>query len=156
VVTEGPDRPLPGDKKVNSAEVLEALHQATGIPIVADFYTRLFRRDPVSARNQPLFGALNQLGDAMRMRWHKEDGWLQVRSLTFFDDRRKEVPNRLLSRWAESRRQHGCLSLDDLVDIAQLRALARKCWPPCAASMPSLSKRCCRPWTGPIRALHRR
>jgi hypothetical protein len=30
------------------------------------------------------------------------------------------VPNRLLTRWAASRRQHGVLTLDDLIEIAQL------------------------------------
>src|SRR5262249_11789953 len=97
--------------KIASAEVLESLHRATGMPIVSDFYTRLFKPEAVSVRSQTLYDTLNQLGDAMRMRWHKEGGWLQFRSVTFFDDRRKEVPNRLLSRWSEARREHGALSL---------------------------------------------
>src|SRR5204862_5387155 len=111
---------------ITSADVLEALHRATGTPIVADFYTRLIKPESVSVRSQPLYEALNQLGDVMRVRWHKEGSWLQFRSVTFFDDRRKEVPNRLLSRWAAARRESAryagtpALSLDDLVEIAQL------------------------------------
>ena len=50
-------------------------------------------------RNQPLFEALNQLSDTMRLRWHKDGPWLQFRSTSFYDDRIKEVPNRLLVRW---------------------------------------------------------
>src|SRR2546427_1819732 len=40
----------------------------------------------------------------------------------YFNDRLKEVPNRLLSRWAAARASHGSLALDDLVAIAQLRS----------------------------------
>jgi hypothetical protein len=106
--------------------VLEALHRATGMPIVADFYTRLYPAQAVSMQGQPLFDTLNQLADTMRLRWNRDvgtreaGGWLQFRSTSYYDDRLKEVPNRLLSRWADARRRQGSLSLDDLVEIAQL------------------------------------
>jgi hypothetical protein len=106
--------------QVTTADVLEALHRAAGLPIVADYYTRLYEPDEVSARDQPLYEALNQLADAMRLRWKKEGGWLQFRSASYFNDRLKEVPNRLLARWAASRKEHGALTLDDLIEIAQL------------------------------------
>jgi hypothetical protein len=108
------------EKKVTSADVLEALHQATGLPIVADAYTHLYRQGVVSVRSQALFAALNYLGDAMRLRWKKEGDWLQFRSMSFYEDRPKEVPNRLLSRWAAARRKQGFLTLDNLSEIAQL------------------------------------
>jgi RNA polymerase sigma-70 factor (ECF subfamily) len=107
--------------KVISADVLEALHRATGQPIISDYYTRLYEPQTVTARDTPLFDALNRLADTMRMRWNKETDWLQFRTASFYDDRLKEVPNRLLSRWVASRRQHGVLSLDDLCEIAELR-----------------------------------
>jgi RNA polymerase sigma-70 factor, ECF subfamily len=107
--------------KVTSADVLEALHRATGLPIVADFYTRLDKPEDVSVRHVPLFDALNRLADTMRLRWHKDGEWLQFRSTSFYDDRLKEVPNRLLNRWVASRREHGALTLDDLCEIAELR-----------------------------------
>jgi hypothetical protein len=116
----GENSGTPPEPKVTTADVLEALHRATGMPIVADFYTRLYKPDDVSARAQPLFAALNRLAGTMRLRWSRDGEWLQFRSATYYHDRRKEVPNRLLVRWSETRRQHGMLPLDDLVEIAQL------------------------------------
>jgi hypothetical protein len=108
------------DPKLTSADVLEALHRATGLPIVADYYTRLCKPEAVTVPNRPLFDALNQVADAMRLRWRWDGAWLQFRSASYYHDRLKEVPNRLLSRWVAARRQHGMLTLDDLVEIAQL------------------------------------
>jgi RNA polymerase sigma-70 factor (ECF subfamily) len=109
-------------EQATTADVLEALHHATGVPIVADYYTRLFPVSTVSVQNMPLFDALSHLGDAMRMRWTRDPqgSWLQFRSTSYFHDRVKEVPNHLLSRWAEARQKHGTLTLDDLVEIAGL------------------------------------
>jgi RNA polymerase sigma-70 factor (ECF subfamily) len=108
------------DPWVTTADVLEAFHYATGLPIVADYYTRLYPPASVSVKEVPLFDALNPLADAMRLRWTRDGAWLQFRSASFYDDRLKEVPNRLLTRWTGSRRQHGALTLDDMVEIAQL------------------------------------
>jgi RNA polymerase sigma-70 factor, ECF subfamily len=108
------------EPKVTIADALEALHQATRLPIIADFYTRLFKPEAVSARNQPLFEALNQLAQSMGLRWNREGEWLQFRSTTYYHDRLKEVPNLLLSRWASARRRQGMLTLDQIVEIAQL------------------------------------
>src|SRR5207244_9438415 len=52
--------------------------------------------------------------------------WLQLRSTSYFNDRLKEVSNRLLARWKNSRDQSArsagtpALTLDDLIEIAQL------------------------------------
>ena len=114
------------EPKVTTADALEALHRDTGLPIISDFYTRLYRPEAAAMKNRPLFDVLDDLGDTMRLRWHRDSSWLQFRSTTFYDDRRKEVPNRLLFRWASSRRQQagtrevGGLTLDELVEIAQL------------------------------------
>src|SRR5205807_781951 len=54
------------------------------------------------------------------LRWKKDENWMELRSTTFYDDRLKEVPNRLLTRWAAARRERGWLALDDLAEIAQL------------------------------------
>ena len=138
MVPEASDTGRGPEPKANSADVLEALHRATRLPVIADFYTHLYPPEAVSVQNQPLFHALSQLADTMHMRWRKEDEWLQFRSASYFNDRLKEVPNRLLSRWATAFRAHGWLTLDDLVEIAQLTDSqldaddmaegARECW----------------------------
>jgi hypothetical protein len=58
--------------------------------------------------------------------------------MTYYHDRLKEVPNRLLTRWSAARRERGMLTLEDLVEIAQLPDAplnassmaegARECW----------------------------
>jgi anti-sigma factor RsiW len=108
------------EPRVTSADVLEALHRASGFPVVSDYYTRLSPAAAVSVQNLPLMDALNRAADAMRLRWNREGSWLQLRSASYYDDRLKEVPNRLLARWADSRRQHGGLTLEDLIEVAQL------------------------------------
>ena len=107
---------------VTTADVMEALHRATGLPIVADYYTRLYPLTTVTVTDKTLFDALNHLADAIRLRWQvdREKNWLQFRSTSYYDDRLKEVSNRLLARWTASRQKHGTLTLDDLVEIACL------------------------------------
>jgi hypothetical protein len=56
----------------------------------------------------------------MGLRWNRDGEWLQFRTTTYYHDRLKEVPNRLLVGWAAARRRRGQLTLDDLVEIAQL------------------------------------
>jgi RNA polymerase sigma-70 factor, ECF subfamily len=106
--------------KATTADVLEALHRATGRPVIGDFYTRLYTPETVSVRDLTLLDALTQIAEAMRLRWNLDDDWLQFRSESYYDDRLKEVPNRLLSRWSEARRQRGMLTLDEVIEIAQL------------------------------------
>jgi hypothetical protein len=117
---------------VTTADVLEALYRATGMPIISDFYTHLYEPGAVSIKDQPLFDTLNQVSDTMGVRWNKEAipreaesprlgwTWLQFRSMGYYHDRLKEVPNRLLTRWASARRARGMLTLEEPVEIAQL------------------------------------
>ena len=56
------------EPKATTADVLEALHRATRMPIVADFYTRLYKPESVSVKRQPIFDALNQIADTMHLR----------------------------------------------------------------------------------------
>jgi hypothetical protein len=93
-----------------------------GLPIVADYYTRLYKPEDLCLGNQTLFDALNQLADAMGLRWDRdpEGGWLRFRSASFYTDRLKEVPNRLLTGWSAARKEQGYLTLDDLIEIAGL------------------------------------
>jgi Putative zinc-finger len=128
----------PPELKVTVGDVLEALHRATGLPVVGDYYTRLYKPATVSVQSTPLFDVLNRLADEIRLRWNRDGDWLQFRSTSFYDDRLKEVPNRLLARWSLARRQHSALSLDELIEIARLpdpqldaegmAEGARECW----------------------------
>src|SRR5205823_2452574 len=79
------DHPVP-EPRATTADVLETLHRATGLPIVADYYTRLYPIREVSANDLPLFDALNHLSDGMRLRWHKDGSWIQFRSVTYYAD----------------------------------------------------------------------
>jgi RNA polymerase sigma-70 factor (ECF subfamily) len=109
-------------ERVTSADLLEALHLASGQPIVSDYYTQLYDPGDLSLGNQTLFDALNQLADALALRWDRdtEGGWLRFRSASFYTDRLKEVPNRLLTRWSAARKERGHLTLDELIEIAGL------------------------------------
>jgi hypothetical protein len=116
VTYEPPERSM-----ITSADLLEALHRATGLPIIADYATRLIAPGDAPRGERPLYLLLKEIADLMALRWQIEDGeWLRFRSLTRDLDERREVPNRLLARWAESRRRHGALTLADLTEIAQL------------------------------------
>jgi hypothetical protein len=113
-------RNRPGGPRVTSADVLEALYKKTGIDIVSDSFLKLYDPSAVSVNGNSLFDALNRSCDSMRVRWTKGDGWLRFRSASYFNDRLKEIPNRLLSRWQESRKANGMLTVDDLMQIASL------------------------------------
>ncbi len=106
--------------KVTTADVLEALHKTTGLDIVADYFTRLYDPNEVMIKETRLFDTLCHLSNTMHDRWNKEEGWLQFRSAGYFNDRIKEVPNRLLTRWASAGRKNGHLSLNDLAEVASL------------------------------------
>jgi hypothetical protein len=107
-------------RRLTTADVLEALHRATGWPIVADYYMRLFAREAVTAIDQSGYAALNQLCRTMLLRWDRDGEWLQFRSRRYYHDRLKEVPNRLLERWAAARRRQGAPLPDDLAEVAGL------------------------------------
>jgi hypothetical protein len=53
---------------VSVADVLGAIHRASGLDILADSYTRLYPPTEVSVEKMRLFDALNQVADAMRYR----------------------------------------------------------------------------------------
>ncbi len=109
-----------GEPRVTTADVLEAIHNNTGRDIIGDYFTKLIMPDRVTVAHSSLFDALNRISDAMRVKWAKSDVWLQFRSAAFFNDRLKEVPGQLLTRWQAARRLQGYMPVDELVEIAQL------------------------------------
>src|SRR5579872_1061061 len=112
-----------GDKVV-SADVLEALFDATGIDVLGDSFSHLYSPAALSVSRRRLFTALNRMGDGMRMRWTKagdrKEAWLQFRTSTFYYDRPQEIPNRLLDRWKALRQRQGVMTPEDLSEVGQL------------------------------------
>jgi hypothetical protein len=106
--------------KVTTGDVMEALYKATGLDVISDYYSHLHTPADVMVSDVRLYDALNKMGDQMRMRWTRQDGWVQFRTATFYYDRPQEVPNRLLERWQSARARQGVLTPDDLSEIAQL------------------------------------
>ena len=106
--------------KCATADALEAIFKATGKDVIGDSYTRLYAPPKVTETNATVFDALNRFGDTLHERWTRDGDWLTFRSTSWFYDRPKEVPSRKLARWAASRREHGVLTLDDLIAIGQL------------------------------------
>jgi hypothetical protein len=103
-----------------SADAWEAIHQATGLPIVADFYTHLFPLGKLSVDQRSLFEALCTVGDALGTKWRKDGDFLLCRSTSYFWDKLKEVPNRYLQRWARDRDANSGLPLADFLEMAMM------------------------------------
>jgi hypothetical protein len=112
--------PVTGVPHVTTADAWEEVHRATGMPVVADFYTHLYPVPPVTFEKKKLFDALCGLGDAMGLRWKKEGDFLVARSTAFFWEKLKEVPNRTLARWQAARAATGALPLEEVLEIASL------------------------------------
>jgi hypothetical protein len=105
---------------LTTAEVWEEVHRKTGLPIVADYYSRLYPVASVTVRNRSLFDALCRAGDEMRVRWKKDGDFLLSRSTSFFWDKLKEVPNRHLRRWQKDSLAGEGLPLADVLEMATL------------------------------------
>jgi hypothetical protein len=107
-----------------TADALERLFNATGRDIIADYYTRLIDLDralPIR-KTASLFNTLCTLSDVCKLRWDEKNGMLLFRSASFFNDRPKEVPNRLIQKWVKNRESgsEGAL-LENIFEMVQLR-----------------------------------
>lgn len=105
---------------LTSADVWEEVHRKTGLPIVADFYSRLYPRPALTIEKKSVFEALCKTGDELGARWKRDGEYLLCRSTSFFWDKQKEVPNRLLERWTHDATEQGGLPFADLVEMASL------------------------------------
>jgi hypothetical protein len=111
----GPEPP-----HVSTADVWEAVHQKTGLPIIADAYSRFYPLDRVTVERLSLFDALDGVAEPLGVRWRKEGDFLLCRSTRYFWDRLKEVPNRYLVRWQQDRRTKDGLPFEDFLEMAAL------------------------------------
>jgi hypothetical protein len=105
---------------VGSADVWQAVHEQTGMPIVADAYSRAYPTASVTVEKASLFDALCRATDEMRVRWQLDGDFLLGRSTSFFWDKVKEVPNRLLCHWSADRDRLGGLPVGALLEMGQL------------------------------------
>lgn len=104
---------------VASAEMWEEIHRRTGQPIIADYYSRQYDLQAVTLERGTLFEALCRAGDRMGARWHQDGNVILCRSTSYFWDKLKEVPNRLIRRWQADAAEGG-LPLRDLLEMASL------------------------------------
>jgi hypothetical protein len=109
--------------RATTAELLEAIHKATGRDVIGDHYTRLYDTGSLTVRDMSLFEALGKVGDTALMRWdvekgQEESGFLRLRTPDFYRRRPQEVPARLLSRWSIA--LSPALPLRELLEMARL------------------------------------
>ncbi len=105
---------------VTSADTWEAVHRATGFPIVADFYTRLHPVEATTLSRSSVFSTLCHVGDQLDARWRLDGEFLLARGTGYYWDKLKEVPNRHLRRWHETRAKEGALPLEQVLELATL------------------------------------
>jgi hypothetical protein len=105
---------------VTSGDVWQSIHEATGLPIVADSYSRVHAAGSVAQSGKSIFDALCTASDQMGVRWQKDGAYILGRSTGYFWDKLKEVPQRHLARWRQSRMRNGTLPLDDVLEMATL------------------------------------
>jgi hypothetical protein len=98
--------------------LLEAIHKVSGRDVMGDYYTRLSPRETFKGT---LFDILNHYCDKTRLRWDDKDNWLSFRSTDFFNMRLKEVPDRLLEKWAKARNEKKELGVAEFLEMSRLR-----------------------------------
>ena len=103
---------------VESDDVWEAVHKRTGLPVVADYYTRLYSLESVQLPRLTLFEALCREGDALGVKWQKDGDFLLARSTSYFWDKLKEVPRRQLEHWEQDSQGKDGLPFDDFLEMA--------------------------------------
>ncbi|MFN3648874.1 MAG: hypothetical protein ACK47B_04760 [Armatimonadota bacterium] len=103
------------------AEILPAVEEAFGVPIVADAYNRSAMAviPPPGDQELPLFKVLDQMAGSTR-RWERDGSVIRLRSRTWAHDRRGEIPSRYMKRWLEVREAKDGFTLEDLAEIAAM------------------------------------
>jgi hypothetical protein len=115
-----PEEPFDRDPHYTTADVWEAIHDATGLPIVADAYSREYAATDLSAKQEKLFAALCRTSDRLGCRWRKDGDYLLARSTSYFWDKLKEVPRRDLERWRDASTRPERLPLEALLEMMRL------------------------------------
>lgn len=105
---------------VITADVWEEVYRKTGMPIVADSYSRIYPQASLVVKKATRFDALCHEADGMGVRWTKDGSFLLGRSTSFFWDKLKEVPRRQLEKWRRDSRSASRLPLEDLLEMSSL------------------------------------
>jgi hypothetical protein len=99
-------------------EVIELLHQATGMEFLADSFVRERVKPQWVTERQPVVRLLDRLAQELDCTWRKEGSLLILRSRAAHWDRALEVPERLVRPWQQRIAERGALSLDALSELA--------------------------------------
>jgi len=102
---------------MTSDDFWQAVHEATNRDIIADSFSRLFAQKPYQ---MDLYDALSAACDDMHYRWRLDEGFLTGRSEAYHWQRQNEVPKHLLLKWQKIQKTNGRLSLDQVVEMANL------------------------------------
>jgi hypothetical protein len=66
--------------QVTGSDLCEAVHRASGLPLITEGTPRLVRVETAAFTARPLGELLRQVAEAMGMQWRFSDGeWLQFR-----------------------------------------------------------------------------
>jgi hypothetical protein len=106
-----PARPTLGD-------VAEALHQATGLEVLADSFVRSRVQPKWVTQRQTVAHLLDTLARELDYTWQKEDNLLFLRSRTAHWDRAMEVSEGVLRPWQKRASRPGAKPLDDYAELA--------------------------------------
>lgn len=104
---------------VTTADVWESVHSETGLPIVADSYTRILPAMAVTVERVAFFEALCRISDTVGARWTRDGEFLFARSTSYFWEKQKEVPKWWLRRW-QSGSHGGSLKVDSVLEMGGL------------------------------------
>jgi hypothetical protein len=121
--TRARDVPMGGDGNPvwTFRDLLPDLARTYGVQVIADAYWQagwyLDPRSVASAEPIALFELLDRLVGSSH-RWDRVRDLIRLRSRTWFLDRPREIPLRLIRRWKASCDDKGALSLEEYVEIA--------------------------------------
>jgi hypothetical protein len=101
------------------ANVLSDLARRSRTALISDCYTVSW----ADLRGLPplsLEAILDQIGHRYPMRWHRENGFILLRSEIAYARQAAEVPQRLTDRWLAQIERDGALKLETLEELCQL------------------------------------
>ncbi len=110
-----------GGRDLRLSDVAAALHRATGLEIVADSFTRArlnWELLAPPATRKTIAQVLDLLAGDLDYEWRKEGSLILLRSRSAAEDRREEVPERILAPWRQGVGHRGGVTLDDLAALA--------------------------------------